>query len=63
MPKQAGKKKQHSTEEANFSRLVTKIRWIIESVTVEFKKWKYFNKPECTIHRKKLQKYCILFYF
>jgi len=34
--------KQHSTEEANATRLVTKVRWIIEAINGIIKKWKYF---------------------
>lgn len=34
--------KQHTAAEANTSRLVTKIRWIIESVNSRIKKWRYF---------------------
>ncbi|XP_069130365.1 uncharacterized protein [Argopecten irradians] len=33
--------KQHSSEEANTSRLVTKIRWVVESVNSRIKQWKY----------------------
>ena len=33
---------QHSTADANSSRVVTKIRWIIEAVNSRIKKWKYF---------------------
>lgn len=32
--------KQHTTEEANESRLVTKVRWVVESVNGRVKKWK-----------------------
>ncbi|XP_061171659.1 uncharacterized protein LOC133181135 [Saccostrea echinata] len=35
--------KQHSTAEANSSRLVTKIRWVVEAVNVRIKKWQYLN--------------------
>ena len=35
--------KQHSTLEANSSRLVTKIRWVIESANGRIKRWKYFS--------------------
>ncbi|XP_033725099.1 uncharacterized protein LOC117315068 [Pecten maximus] len=35
--------KQHSTEEANASRLVTKVRWIVESVNGRIKQWKYLS--------------------
>ncbi|XP_060073207.1 uncharacterized protein LOC132553020 [Ylistrum balloti] len=36
--------KQHSTEEANLSRLVTKVRWVVESVNGRIKQWKLFDK-------------------
>ena len=36
-------KKQHSTLEANESRLVTKTRWVVEAVNGLVKKWQYFN--------------------
>ncbi|XP_062602094.1 uncharacterized protein LOC134263728 [Saccostrea cucullata] len=36
--------KQHSTEEANSSRLITKIRWVAESVNARIKTWKYLGK-------------------
>jgi len=42
MPCFVGKIKQHTTSEANLSRLFTKIRWIIESVNSRIKKWRYF---------------------
>ena len=32
--------KQHSTEEANESRLVTKVRWVVESANGQIKQWK-----------------------
>ncbi|MCG7879800.1 MAG: transposase family protein, partial [Candidatus Thiodiazotropha endolucinida] len=32
--------KQHTTEEANESRLVTKVRWVVESANGRIKKWK-----------------------
>lgn len=32
--------KQHSTEEANESRLVTKVRWVVESANGRIKQWK-----------------------
>ena len=41
MPSFLGTGKQHNTEDANSSRLVTKIRWVIESARI--KKWKYFS--------------------
>ncbi|KAJ8314676.1 hypothetical protein KUTeg_006826, partial [Tegillarca granosa] len=36
--------KQHSTEEANLSRLVTKVRWVVESVNGRIKQWKLLDK-------------------
>jgi hypothetical protein len=33
--------KQHNVEESNSSRLVTKIRWVVESVNGKLKCWKY----------------------
>ena len=36
--------KQHSTKEANTSRLVTKVRWVVESVNGMIKQWKMLNK-------------------
>jgi hypothetical protein len=36
--------KQHSTEDANISRLVTKVRWVVESVNARVKQWKFFDK-------------------
>ncbi|CAC5401421.1 unnamed protein product [Mytilus coruscus] len=35
--------KQFSTEDANMSRLVTKIRWIVESSNARIKTWKYLS--------------------
>ena len=43
MPSFLKDKKQHSSIEANQSRIVTKIRWVIESVNSRIKKWKYFS--------------------
>ena len=43
MPSFLKDKKQHSSKEANQSRIVTKIRWVIESVNSRIKKWKYFS--------------------
>ena len=37
-------KKQHSTEEANKSRLVTKIRWVVESANGRIKQWRLLDK-------------------
>lgn len=36
--------KQFSTRDGNLSRLVTKIRWAVESVNARIKSWKYFEK-------------------
>ena len=36
--------KQHSTKEANTSRLVTKVRWVVESVNGMIKQWRMLNK-------------------
>ncbi|KAK3104579.1 hypothetical protein FSP39_005352 [Pinctada imbricata] len=36
--------RQHSTEEANLSRLVTKVRWVVESVNGRVKNWKLLNR-------------------
>ena len=35
--------KQHTSEEANESRLVTKVRWVVESVNGRIKKWKVLS--------------------
>ena len=36
--------KQHNTMEANSSRFVTKIRWVVESANSRIKQWKYLDK-------------------
>ncbi|XP_062589596.1 uncharacterized protein LOC134251226 isoform X2 [Saccostrea cucullata] len=36
--------KQMSTEDANTSRLVTKIRWVVESANARIKRWKFFDR-------------------
>ena len=36
-------KSQHTATEADYSRLITKIRWVIESVNSRIKKWKHFE--------------------
>ena len=42
MPTFLGKsEKQHTTEDANTSRLVTKIRWVVESANGRLKRWKF----------------------
>ncbi|XP_033730151.1 uncharacterized protein LOC117319467 [Pecten maximus] len=38
------KKRQHTTMESNASRLVTKIRWVVESVNGRMKTWKYLDR-------------------
>ncbi|XP_062614064.1 uncharacterized protein LOC134275789 [Saccostrea cucullata] len=35
--------KQLSTEEANSSRLVTKVRWVVESANARIKRWRYLD--------------------
>lgn len=35
---------EHSTEEANLSRLVTKVRWVVESANGRIKHWKLLDK-------------------
>lgn len=37
-------KKQHSTTEANISRMVTKVRWVVESVNGRLKQWRLLDK-------------------
>ncbi len=44
---------QQSTSEANESRLVTKLRWVVESVNSRLKRWKFFKG---TISAKNLHK-------
>lgn len=36
--------KQHSTEEANLSRLITRVRWVVESANGRIKQWKFLAK-------------------
>lgn len=36
--------KQMSTADANTSRLVTKIRWVVESANARIKRWKFFDR-------------------
>lgn len=36
--------KQHTTEEANLSRLVTKVRWVVESANGRIKQWRLLDK-------------------
>jgi hypothetical protein len=35
--------KQHTTSEANISRCVTKVRWVVEAANGRLKKWKYLD--------------------
>ncbi|VDI47386.1 Hypothetical predicted protein [Mytilus galloprovincialis] len=35
--------KQMTTDEANASRLVTKVRWVVESANARIKRWKYLS--------------------
>ena len=45
MPFYLGKgKKQHTTEEANKSRLITKVRWVVESANGRIKQWRFLDK-------------------
>ena len=43
---------QFTTETANTTRLLTKIRWIVESVNSRLKRWKYFA---ATVHNRSLK--------
>ncbi|XP_062598202.1 uncharacterized protein LOC134259614 [Saccostrea cucullata] len=36
--------KQHSTEESNCSRLITKVRWVVESANGRLKRWRYLDR-------------------
>ncbi|XP_061168242.1 uncharacterized protein LOC133177166 [Saccostrea echinata] len=36
--------KQMSTEDANMSRLVTKVRWVVESSNARIKRWRYLDR-------------------
>ncbi|CAG2221696.1 unnamed protein product [Mytilus edulis] len=36
--------KQHTTEEANSSRLITKVRWVVESANGRIKQWRFLDK-------------------
>ncbi|XP_061195021.1 uncharacterized protein LOC133203192 [Saccostrea echinata] len=36
--------KQMSTEDANMSRLVTKVRWVVESSNASIKRWRYLDR-------------------
>ncbi|CAG2202159.1 unnamed protein product [Mytilus edulis] len=52
MPRFLKGEKQLSTEDANMSRLVTKIRWIVESSNARIKTWKYLfhTLPKTRFH-------------
>jgi len=50
MPSFLGKQKQHNSIESNNSRLITKIRWVIEAVNGRIKKWKYFFNVICNMN-------------
>lgn len=39
--------KQHSTTEANMTRFVTKVRWVVEAANGRIKKWKFLNNVVC----------------
>ena len=41
--------KQHTTKEANETRLVTKVRWTIEPYHARIKKWRFFFQKESKI--------------
>ena len=43
--------KQHSDLEANESRLVTKVRWVVESVNGLIKQWNYFKQYKYTAYK------------
>ena len=42
-------KKQHTTEEANHSRLVTKVCWVVESANGQIRKWKALDQVKPTV--------------
>jgi hypothetical protein len=37
-------KKQHTTEKANKSRLIIKVKWVVESANGRIKQWKFLDK-------------------
>lgn len=41
---------QHSTSDANSSRLVTKIRWVVEAANGRLKKWRFLDNVVCNSH-------------
>lgn len=51
------KQKQFSTKEGNESRLVTKIRWAVESINARLKTWKFFDRVICNKDIPQLKKY------
>ena len=48
--------KQHTDKESNESRLITKIRWVVESVNGQIKKWEYFKNTVSNVNIKYLFK-------
>ncbi|GBP88771.1 hypothetical protein EVAR_65370_1 [Eumeta japonica] len=44
MPQFLNKQKQFSTEDANETRLVTKVRWVVEAVNGQLKNWRALDK-------------------
>ncbi|XP_021351029.1 uncharacterized protein LOC110454009 isoform X2 [Mizuhopecten yessoensis] len=44
MPSFSKQKQQHTVGESNASRLVTKIRWVVEAVNGRLKTWKYLDR-------------------
>jgi len=58
MPKFLPKgKKQFETEDANKTRFVTKIRWVVESANSRLKQWKFFDKTITNTHLPQLPSY------
>lgn len=51
------KEKQFSAKEGNETRLVTKIRWAVESVNARLKTWKFLDKVVCNKDIPHLKKY------
>ena len=49
--------KQLSTKDANNSRLVTKIRWIVESANARLKQWIFFDKTLPNSHLPNIEQY------
>ena len=48
--------KQHSIHEANESRFVTKIRWVVEAINGVIKTWKYFKNIVLNTNIPKIKK-------